>query len=112
MAALPECPKCRGPSVPECWHPDASEGESIGSLADNRRSSIYGEKLRCLACGHRHQAKSLEAALNALEAADEILREADGRFLRVDALARMGEAWRKRIAEERAKYERAMRGEW
>lgn len=110
--ALPECPECRGPSVPECWHPEASEGEAVGRVAVNRRSAVYGEKLRCLACGQRFKAASLEVALDALDATDAIRNEYADRFVRRDALAEMGAAWRKRMAEDRAKFERAMRGEW
>jgi hypothetical protein len=112
MSALPECPECRGPSVPECWHPDASEGEALGRVAVSRRASQYGEKLRCLACDHRHKAKSLEAAFDALDETDRLLRDSDGRFFYGETLARMGAKWRERIAEDKAKFARAMEGRW
>lgn len=109
MSALPECPKCRGPSVPRFHHPDASDGEACEKL--NGRGRGTAENLRCLACGWRFRG-ALDEALEALDATEEILRAADGRFLRVQALEEMGAAWRKRIAEDQAKFKRAMEGHW
>lgn len=107
MALLPECPECRGPSVPAYFHPEAADAEAVEALPINHRGARTAQAVRCLACGRRFRVQDLEKSLDALDAVDELIRT-EGR----SALEDMGAAWRKRMAIDRAKYERAMRGEW
>lgn len=92
--------------MPACVHPDAGHENDRQRLPVNSAGAKVARALRCLACGRRFRV-GLESALDALDAADAILR-IDGR----SAFEDMGAAWRKRMAQDRAKFERAMRGKW
>lgn len=90
LEALPECPKCRGPCVTSWRHP------RIGS--ENARA----RELACLACDTTFRAPAL-----ACHSVDDEIAE-----VHEPEMVALGEAWKRRCAEDQAKFRRAMEGRW